>query len=119
MFSYISRAQCVLTTYRESATQQWRKSAPPILSTSHWENYIIMVPDCAPTFEKPSTWHPFTCLLDRNSTFIEYFNSICGNNWCICTTPNIPSEYSYMHTVPGHTHKATYVNANLDLHRLD
>ena len=46
----------------ELATQQWRKSAPPILSTSHCElNDTVR----APTFEKPSPWHLFTRLLNK------------------------------------------------------
>ena len=45
------------SNYIESVTQQWRKSAPPILSTSHCE---FMVPIRMPTLEKPSLWHLFT-----------------------------------------------------------
>ena len=46
----------------ESVTQQWRKSAPPILSTSHCEfNGAVH----APTLEKPSPWHQFTRLLNK------------------------------------------------------
>ena len=46
----------------ESVTQQWRKSAPPILSTSHCEfNGTVH----APTLEKPSPWRLFTRLLNK------------------------------------------------------
>ena len=50
------------SNYIESATQQWRKSAPPILSTSHCKFYGAV---CAPTLEKPSPWHLFTRLLNK------------------------------------------------------
>ena len=46
----------------ESVSQQWRESAPPILSTSHCEfNGAVR----APTLEKPSPWHQFTRLLNK------------------------------------------------------
>ena len=46
----------------ELAAQQWRKSAPPILSISQCKfNGAI----CAPTLEKPSPWHLFTRLLNK------------------------------------------------------
>ena len=46
----------------KSVTQQWRKSVPPILSTSHCEfNGTVR----APTLEKPSPWHQFTRLLNK------------------------------------------------------
>ena len=50
----------------ESATQQWKKSAPPILSTSYCEFIHV------PTLKKPSPWHQFTRLLNKYlaSTFI-------------------------------------------------
>ena len=50
------------SNYIESVTQQWRKSAPPILSTSHCEFYGAIR---APTLEKPSPWHLFTRLLTK------------------------------------------------------
>ena len=50
------------SNYIESVTQQWRKSAPPILSNSQCEfNGAVR----APTLEKPSPWHPFTRLLNK------------------------------------------------------
>ena len=53
----------------ESVTQQWRKSAPPILSTSHCEFNGARL--CAHT-QKPSSWHPFTYLLNK-----WYVPSLC------------------------------------------
>ena len=50
------------SNYIESVTQQWRKSAPPILSTSHCEFHGAIR---APTLEKPSPWHLFTRLLNK------------------------------------------------------
>ena len=49
------------SNYIESLAQQWRKSAPPILSTSH----SLIAPVRAPTLEKPSPWHQFTRLLNK------------------------------------------------------
>ena len=46
----------------ELAAQKWRKSAPPILSTSQCEfNGAVR----APTLKKPSLWHLFTRLLNK------------------------------------------------------
>ena len=53
------------SNYIESVTQQWRKSAPPILSTSHCEFYGTRLCTHA---RKPSPWHLFIHLL-TNSTF--------------------------------------------------
>ena len=52
----------VRSNHIELATQQWRKSVPPILSTSHCEfNGAVR----EPTLEKPSPWHLFTHLLNK------------------------------------------------------
>ena len=48
--------------YIESVTRQWRKSAPPILSTSIAS---FMAPVRAPMLGKPSPWYPFNHLLDK------------------------------------------------------
>ena len=50
------------SNYIESVTRQWRKPAPPILSTSHCEFYGTR--SCAHT-QKQSPWHPFIRLLDE------------------------------------------------------
>ena len=60
------------SNYIESVTQQWRKSAPPILSNSQCEfNGAV----CAPTLEKPSPWHLFTHLLNFNVSRIVELKS--------------------------------------------
>ena len=51
----------------ESATRQWRKLTPPILSTSHCE--FIVVPVCSPTLKKASPWYQLL-IYSTNSTFI-------------------------------------------------
>ena len=50
------------SNYIESVTQQWRKSAPPILSTSHCEFYGAC--SCIHA-RKLSPWHQFTRLLNK------------------------------------------------------
>ena len=52
--------------YVKSINRQWRKSAPPFLSTSHCEFYGTV---CAPTYDEPSLPARFARYL-RISTFI-------------------------------------------------
>ena len=60
----LSYQRLSMSNHIELATQEWRKSAPPILSTSHFDSGL-MAPVRAPTLEKPPPWHLFTCLLNK------------------------------------------------------
>ena len=73
------------SNYIKSVTQQWRKLAPPILSTSHCELASFTVPT---TLEKPSSWHPFTYLLEqvdvlpsKNQAMCDLIYKVIINGW--------------------------------------
>ena len=92
--------QHVLTTYIESVTRQWRKSAPPILSTSHCEFYgasscaharktILLVPI-----------HPFTR---------QIVPLLCKELLSLSSSTSVTSNFSNRHTSPSCHQKIFYM----------